>query len=292
MKVLIVEDDFFSRKYLLDLLTFASFNCVAAKNGYEALDIYDEFKPDVVLTDIQMPGMSGLQLLEEIKKRKQNTIIIMTTAYGSEDFAIRALQLGANNYLKKPIQDTDIIPVLRKYESILGQPPNAFEFGKAVKRNLILEFTSGSNVITKVVERLMWELDPVFDENEKINIELGLLELITNALEHGNLAITYEEKVKAMQNLTFDELVNERLANPILANRHIFVEYEFDLNCCQWTISDEGDGFDWTKIPNPTSDSKILELSGRGIFITRFLFDEMEYLGKGNIVRVKKNIGK
>ncbi len=76
--------------------------------------------------------------------------------------------------------------------------------------------------------------------------------------------------------------------NSTLSQRKIFVDFKQKDGYCEWIITDEGDGFDYKSIPDPTHGAQLMELNGRGIFITNFLFDEMEYLGKGNQVRVRK----
>lgn len=290
MKILIAEDDFFSRKYLEDMLTLEKYECLAAKNGQEALELFNQHDPDMIISDIQMPHFSGLELLEEVKKKKSDVIVIMTTAYGSEEFAIRALQLGANNYLKKPINEDQLLRLLKKYEQVISHPKlDIRKVGKIKNKNFTIEFPNKNCSVTNIVERLLLETDYNFDDAERINIELGLLELITNAFEHGNLEITYDEKQDALNNNNFEELVVQRLNNPKYADRKITVDFTFNKTDCEWIITDEGSGFNWQAVPEPLKDN-LLELNGRGIFITRFLFDELEYSGNGNTVRVKKII--
>lgn len=288
MKILIAEDDFFSRKYLEDMLTLENYECIAAKNGEEALELNNKHNPELIITDIQMPKLSGLELLEEIRKKKSDVIIIMTTAYGSEEFAIRALQGGANNYLKKPINEEQLIRLLQKYEQVISKPAGVVKkAGKILTKNFTIEYNISENNIREIVEHLVFEIDDLFDASEKINIELGLLEMITNAFEHGNLEITYDQKQEALDDNKFEQLIQDRLTREDLANRKITVDYIYDSTGCEWRIIDEGKGFDWKAVPDPVKDT-LLELNGRGIFITKFLFDEFEYFGKGNIVRVKK----
>jgi CheY-like chemotaxis protein/anti-sigma regulatory factor (Ser/Thr protein kinase) len=290
MKILIVEDDFYSRKYLKDLLELEKFTCKTAENGQDGLKLNDEFKPDLIITDIQMPYMNGLEMVDLIREKQSDTIVIMTTAFGSEDLAIQALRLGANNYLKKPISDTELLPLLRKYESIIKNRSLKDTLpGKILRREVSFEFDTSIEIIPMIVERLIREV-PSLDINDRTNIELGLIELITNAIEHGNLAITSKEKKDALENNTIQQLYNDRMVDPVFSSRKLFVEFKKDESSFQWIISDEGMGFDILSVPNPTIDGNLLELGGRGIFISRFLFDELEYMGSGNIVRVKKNI--
>jgi len=288
MKILIAEDDLYSRRYLEDLLLLEKYECLAAKNGEEALQLYKTNEIDIIISDIQMPKLSGLELLEEIRKERNDVIVIMTTAYGSEEFAIKALQLGANNYLKKPINIEQLLQLLIKYQKVLAQPRIDFKvYGKIKTKHLKIEFENKFESISEIVQKLMYEMVANFDETENINIELGLLEIITNAIEHGNLEITYYEKQKALDNNTLEQLYNERFANPQLANRKVQIEYNLNETFCEWIIKDEGNGFDYNNLPDPTKDN-LLELNGRGIFISKFLFDELEYQGCGNTVRLKK----
>ena len=91
MKILIVEDDQSSRIYLENLLELNGYKFRSAVNGIEGLNYFEEYDPDIVISDIQMPIMDGLELLEAIRDKKSNTIVIITTAYGNENYAIQAL---------------------------------------------------------------------------------------------------------------------------------------------------------------------------------------------------------
>ncbi len=291
MKILLVEDDPGSRLYLESLLEIHKYDVRSAANGIEGLNIFDEYNPDVVITDIQMPVMDGLELLETIKKRKQETIVIITTAFGTERYAIQALHLGANNYLKKPVTAKDLIPLLKKYKTILfGHPEAKYndECGVLLERTVKLEFEASIENIPRIIDRLLSETGWSYSDEIRINIELGLVELITNAIEHGSLEISYKEKQEALDNFKLEELYFERENDPKYKGRKIHVDYKFDCKSCQWIITDEGSGFNWNELPDPTDDENLEQLNGRGIFITRFLFDELEYCGKGNVVRAKK----
>ena len=293
MKILIVEDDQSSRIYLENLLELNGYKFRSAVNGIEGLNYFEEYDPDIVITDIQMPIMDGLELLEAIRDKKSNTIVIITTAYGNENYAIQALHLGANNYIKKPVSGKELLPLLKKYKSVINSKfiPDQLP-GEMIYQKYKIEFETSYKQIPKIVDRLLLESTCNFDTNERINIELGLVELITNAIEHGNLDITYDEKQEALNDNMLDELFAERLAIPDYKNKKIIVEFLADKNGIEWTITDQGNGFEWNTLPDPTDSENILELNGRGVFISKFLFDKVEYIGNGNIVKVRKNYRK
>ena len=291
MKVLIVEDDKASRLFLESLLESNGYSFKSAANGIEGLNVFDEYKPDLVLSDIQMPIMDGLELLEAIRDKKSETIIVIITAFGTENYAIQALHLGANNYLKKPVSSQELLRLLKKYKSIFNSKfsPDALP-GRLINRNFKLEFKSEFNKIPKIVDKVIVESTLELENNIKVNVELGLVELITNAIEHGNLSIDYHQKQNALNEGTLDELYADRMNESKYKDRKITVDFYADEKILQWTITDDGEGFDWDILPDPTDEQHILELSGRGVFISKFLFDKIEYSGKGNIVTATKFI--
>jgi two-component system, NtrC family, response regulator AtoC len=106
-RLLIVEDDAHLRDTLAKFLARAGFEVATASDGRGALALLDESPPDVVLTDIHMPDVDGLALLDEVKTRYPDTIVIMMTAFSSIDSAVEAMRRGAEDYLSKPLQLAD-----------------------------------------------------------------------------------------------------------------------------------------------------------------------------------------
>lgn len=291
MKVLVVEDDPFSRKYFKNIVSLSGFESFVAENGQEGLSVFKTHDPDVIICDIQMPVMDGLHMLEEVRARHSDAIVIMTTAFDSEEYAIKALELGANNYLKKPVHADNLRRLLSKYNNILKNRNIVSDMVVAVDRmHYRKSFKSGMEYVPMIVEHIIKDIEDLFDDSELIGVQLGLVELVANGVEHGNLNITYEEKSKAIEEDKLEELYRSRLADPEIAAKRITIEFSRDQEACQWIITDEGNGFDWQSVHSPLREEGITKLHGRGIFISRFQFDEMEYLEKGNMVRIRKLI--
>lgn len=289
IKVLIVEDDSFSLKYFETLISIEGYDCRIAENGKIGLEVFKEFKPDIVLSDIQMPEMDGLEMLAAIRRLHTDAIVIMATAFNSEEYAIKALKLGANDYLKKPVTPDSLKRLFTKYSRIIRnrnlKSDVLFSF---TRKEFTLKIESKIEIVHVVADMLKRETSAIFDESERVGIELGLAELITNAIEHGNLEISFAEKSRAMEKNQLEKLFEEREENAKLGSRKVTIDFKQNENSCEWLITDEGEGFDWKAVPNPLESQGLEELHGRGIFISRFQFDEMEYLGNGNIVRLKK----
>ena len=109
-RVLIVEDDAATRDGLAELVRTWGFATEAAANGEEALKLVTSFRPSIVVTDMVMPRMNGMQLLKALKDEGEQLKIIMLTAQGSVETAVEALKDGAEDYLTKPVDPQKLQP--------------------------------------------------------------------------------------------------------------------------------------------------------------------------------------
>ena len=112
--VLVVDDEPLIRRSLSEFLTLEGYAVSSASNGKESLNILKKNKADIILSDIQMPDMDGMQLLKEIKAHKYLTPVILMTGYGTIDDAVTAIQMGAYDYITKPIIDNEIKIILER----------------------------------------------------------------------------------------------------------------------------------------------------------------------------------
>jgi anti-sigma regulatory factor (Ser/Thr protein kinase) len=113
---------------------------------------------------------------------------------------------------------------------------------------------------------------------------LGLVELLVNAVEHGNLGITYAEKSRLRQTFEWEHEIDRRLATEPYASRRARVTLRRDGNEIEFIVTDEGNGFDWKPYLNLDPD-RAYDLNGRGIAMAKMLgFNSLEYQGKGNVV--------
>ena len=112
--VLIVDDEKNAREGLKHFLAGLDYDVFVAANGKEALPIIKKEHPEIVLSDLKMPDMDGMELLHEIKRTKPNTAVIMLTAYGTVENAVQAMKAGAYYYLTKPINFEELELILKK----------------------------------------------------------------------------------------------------------------------------------------------------------------------------------
>ena len=120
-KILIVDDEENARLGLSKLLAKEGFVVDCVSNGFEALHYLRDKKPNVIVTDVNMPGMNGLTFLRELNKNHPGSNVVMITAYGDVDSYIEAMNLGAFEYINKPVNVEDLKRILDK---IFSKPPS------------------------------------------------------------------------------------------------------------------------------------------------------------------------
>lgn len=293
MKVLVVDDDAFSRQYMTSVVRLGDYEVMEARDGADGLAMFESFAPDLIFSDISMPVMDGLEMLERIRRKSHDTIVVMTTAFGNAEFTLKALRLRANDYLVKPIIPKDIIINLKKYADVLAARSVEREVvGFILERTLKLRLDNRLEVLGKVADRLMQETEGRILSADRMGVRLGLLEIIINAIEHGNLGITYADKTHAIERKGYDlnDLVVERIAHEPYRSRRVQIEFQMNAELCEWVITDEGEGFDWRSIPDPNDPANLMSMHGRGILLARMNFDEVIFVGPGNQVVLRKKL--
>ncbi|MDO6426462.1 sigma-54 dependent transcriptional regulator [Thalassotalea sp. 1_MG-2023] len=124
-KILVVEDDAGLREALIDTLNLAGYQCIEAESGEAALLLLKSHQVDLVVSDVQMSGMSGLNLLKSIKSSFAKMPVLIMTAYGTIDDAVQAMKDGACNYMAKPFAPEVLLNMVNQYLPI--QQNDAFE---------------------------------------------------------------------------------------------------------------------------------------------------------------------
>ncbi|WP_353095298.1 response regulator [Tissierella praeacuta] len=113
--ILLVDDASFMRMMIKDILSKNGFTILGeAENGLKAVEKYKELTPDLVIMDITMPEMDGIQAVKEIKKINSNAKIVMCSAMGQQAMVIEAIQAGAKDFIVKPFQADRVVEAVKK----------------------------------------------------------------------------------------------------------------------------------------------------------------------------------
>ena len=107
--ILCVEDEDGIRKRLVNTLKYYFKDVLEANNGEDGYDLYSEYKPDIILSDIEMPNINGIDMIQLIRKKDHDTIVIMVTAYSNEEYLLDLINLNINHYILKPVNSDNLL---------------------------------------------------------------------------------------------------------------------------------------------------------------------------------------
>lgn len=167
--ILIVDDEKNTRDGLQKFLEASHYDILAAASGDEALTLYQKEKPDLVLSDIRMPGMDGVTLLEKIKALNPAAKIILLTAYGSVEDAVKAMKKGAFYYLTKPVNLDELEFLVKK----ALQSQNLEEENRELKQALFKEKFESGEIVARSgkMKELLATVSKVAQSNATVLIE-------------------------------------------------------------------------------------------------------------------------
>lgn len=287
--VLVVDDSPLDRKIAAGIVEAEDMTVTFAEHGQAALDQMATEKPDVVLTDLQMPVMDGLQLVREIKKRHAAIPVILITRAGSEEIAADALRTGAASYVPKRNMKRDLGRVL---EMVLSAAETLRE--REVVRDLLQQSESyfvlgyDPSAPRALISHLQSSLVQanVGDDMDRLRIGTALAEALANAIDHGNLELDSQLREEDLR--TYRGTGNERAVQEPYRHRKVHVKARLTPTEATFVIRDEGPGFDTSHLPDPTDPENLTKPSGRGIMLIRTFMDEVNFNETGNEITMVK----
>jgi DNA-binding response OmpR family regulator len=285
--VLVVDDSALDRALLRLHLTKEGYHPDFATNGTEALFMLDRAPDhyDVVLLDRRMPDVDGLTVLAQMKEHPKLRMIpvILETAATEPREVIEGIRTGAWYYLTKPYDAQMLL-------SVVAAAANDYAEFKELRTRL----RQGLKTL-RLLRNAVFSIRTVDEARDVATIlanacpdpdsaVVGLTELLLNAVEHGNLGITYEEKSAMRDKDEWQKEVDRRLALPENQSKRVEIRFERDGAAVRFTIRDDGHGFDWNRFLD-IDPSRAFDTHGRGIAMARRLsFSSLDYHGVGNEV--------
>lgn len=157
-KILVADDEQIMRDLVVDSLELIGHECKGVRDGADGIAELETFQPDLILSDFKMPGMTGVQFLAEVKRRRPQTGFIIMTAYGTIDNAVDAMKLGASDFLEKPFQPEVLeLAVARVLENITLKTENQELRKQLAGRH---RFVGGNSEGFVKLDKLMDEVAP------------------------------------------------------------------------------------------------------------------------------------
>ena len=292
--ILVVDDEPLNLEIIAEFLEGDAYRLEFAATGEEAWGLLEvpDSAYDLVVLDRMMPGMNGIELLKRIKAdaRLSHLPVIMQTAAAAPDQVREGLAAGAYYYLTKPYDPEALQTIVRAALDDARNRALLEESGRAQIH--ALQWLSEARFAFRTLEEareigiFLSGLCPIPDV-----AVIGLVELLVNAVEHGNLGMSYAEKTRTRQEGSWEQEILRRLDLPEYRERRAEARLERLPDALKFTICDAGKGFDWRNFMD-FDPSRAFDPNGRGIAMARHMsFSQLEYQGCGNVVVASIRLG-
>ena len=286
-KILVVDDALIDRRIAGACVEENGADVLYAQDGQAALEVIDEQLPDVVLTDLQMPEMDGLQLVKKVRQSYPSIPVILMTAYGSEDVAAQALRAGAASYVPKKTLRQSLGEALRVVLAAVDatrQRDQVRQFLVDSEARFVLGYEPGGpQALISYLQDGLTRLN-FCDDVERLQISTALSEAIANAIDHGNLELSSALR----ENGDYWRLGKERANVEPYRCRRVHITARMTDRKATFKVRDEGPGFDPASLPDPTDPENLTNVHGRGVMLIRTFMDDVRFNESGTEITMVK----
>lgn len=281
--VLVVDDAVVDQKIAGGLLEASGmFQVVYADCGSQALESIDRQRPDVVLTDLQMPGVDGLQLVTSIAEEHPGIPVVLMTAHGSENVAAESLAAGAASFVPKTMLSehllATIMRVLATYESESRYRRLASCATKTDFEFCLLNELDLIDPLVDMIQEIACS-HGFCEQRDRAKLGIALEAALGNAMVRGNLEMSCEEFPVGTP-----EIMNERAEQETYAGRRVYFRASIAPDEATFVIRDDGPGFDPSTIVKAKSSEAMTTGTGRGLVLMNSFMDEVTFNDQGNEV--------
>ena len=288
--ILVVDDSPFDRRLVAGLIDkIDDFAAITARDGVEALAKLDSEPVSIVLTDLQMPSLDGLGLVEHVKVRYPSIPVVLMTACGSEETAMEALKRGAASYVPKKSLARELVETIRQVLAVSEHKKRRNRLHASIERRVVgVRLENDPDLIDPLIQMFQDDLSSmnIFDENARMRIAMALREALANAIYHGNLEVSSD--LRQDDEREFYRLAEARRSTPPYANRTVEIRTEIDRDGVLYEIVDHGPGFDVAILDRPFDPEDLMRIGGRGLLLIRTFMDQMIHNETGNRITLIK----
>jgi CheY-like chemotaxis protein/anti-sigma regulatory factor (Ser/Thr protein kinase) len=260
-----------------------------AVDGADALAKMEQKLPDLVVTDLVMPQVDGLELVRVVTERYPLVPVILMTAQGNEEIAVQALLQGAASYVPKRRLADNLLDTVHEVLRLSYHKRHETQLmGCMLKHECSFVLDNDPKLIGLLATHLQEEAARIglCDHVEGTRLGVAVEEALKNALYHGTLEVGRELREEDRE--AYEALVTERRRQQPYRDRQIHVEAEISPAGATFVIRDDGPGFDVASLPDPTDPAALAATPGKGVLLMRSLMDEVSYNESGNAVTLIK----
>jgi CheY-like chemotaxis protein/anti-sigma regulatory factor (Ser/Thr protein kinase) len=287
IRTLVVDDELPIRKLLATQLEHLGCRVTEARDGQSALESIRSEPVDLIFTDVRMPRMSGLELLNAVRSVAPETSVVVLSGFATVEDTVEALRLGALDFIHKPFEEEDVARAVERYWRLNREAHLTAEIRSSLQESSRVYVLPSDPLAAGLVARSLTQDLPglgLGTPSERESVTLAVHEAILNAIIHGNLGVP--STLKNEDGSRFETTLHHRQRDPSYGQRTVRVEYRADRTFAEYIVEDEGDGFDHRLLPNPSDPAALLEVSGRGLLIIRLTMTEVGWNERGNRIRM------
>jgi DNA-binding response OmpR family regulator len=289
MHILFVDDEPAIRE-LFSISLRKEYDLHIAEDGLQALQLVKDHHFDLIITDISLPKMNGVEFIKTIRKEGNLTPFIIITGDSNIELAIDTFRMGAIDFFLKPFRIASIKTVIERFYSMHFNKTELLHSKDFIhlEENGVYEILPKISRVNYYVNLLIQKISdlPNLMEEDRLALKVTLYELISNAIEHGTAGINYKEKKEILENNgDYFQAVEERCKN---TSKKITIRTIYDPKNIKISIEDEGSGFDPNQVPDPIKNPSANLFSGRGLFLTRLNIDQIDFNERGNNVTITR----
>jgi CheY-like chemotaxis protein len=293
--ILVVDDSAVDRCLISELLKKEpGWTVEIAEHGLAAMEKIGQAVPDIVLTDLQMPQMDGLDLVATVHADYPGLPVILMTAHGSETLAVEALKSGAASYVPKS-QLADILRSTVREVLALTAANRSHErlIESLTSTEFCFSLENDASLIDAVVDLIQQMLSGVglCEPSQRLQLGVVLDQALRNAMYHGNLELSVEQMQQACEELIQGRgarVIEERRREMPYCRRKIAVNVRISPDEARFTVRDEGPGFDVAAVLAQDHSDALEGTAGRGLLLMRTFLDEVTFNERGNEVTMTR----
>jgi anti-sigma regulatory factor (Ser/Thr protein kinase) len=236
-----------------------------------------------------MPTQTGLELVEEVRFKNLGMPVILMTAHGSEEIAIKALQRGAASYVPKKLLAQELVDtVINVIESSHASRSHLRLLDCLEQSESHFKLENDPALIPPLIGFLKDSLFRISgsDETGLVRVTVALREAVLNAMHHGNLELS--SSLRENEERVYHQLAKQRRTEKPYCDRHVYVQAKDTPEDSTYVIRDEGPGFDVKTLPDPLDPENLDKVSGRGLLLIRTFMDEVRHNDRGNEITLIK----
>ena len=251
--------------------------------------------PDLVVTDLMMPEMDGLQLVSEVRRRYPQIPVILITAHGNENLAVEALETGAASYVPKSQIPAKLLDTVRQVLSLNSTERTQEQLLACLSETrCTFSLENDPAIIAPFVEEVLARVDSMrlCDSSETRHLAVALEEALLNAMLHGNLQLKSDEVQRVRSELMKgkeSEVLRRRREQTELSDRRVDASYELNREQARFFVRDQGDGFDVSTTPASGDPVPIDAEGGRGLVLIQNFMDQVRFNERGNEITMVKH---